>query len=99
MMSARSLNPSQEDIGNRLSGSMSFGPPISRRCAIMPNDAIASTLPLGSVGCEADPDEKGQRLISVEATVLERLRTMRRPGETYSDVILRLVEIEAKGRR
>jgi len=51
------------------------------------------------VGCEADPDEKGQRLISVEATVLERLRTMRRPGETYSDVILRLVEIEAKGRR
>jgi hypothetical protein len=62
-------------------------------------DAIASTLPLGSVGYEAEPHEKGQRLIWVEAAVLERLRTMRRPGESYGDVILRLVEIEAKGRR
>ncbi len=62
-------------------------------------DAIASTLPLGSVGYEAEPDEKGQRLVWVEAAVLARLWTMRRPGESYSDVILRLVEIEAKGRR
>jgi hypothetical protein len=71
------------------------------RIAVTPiaYDAIASTLPLGSVGYEAEPDEKGQRLIWVEAAVLERLRTMHRPGESYSDVILRLVEIEAKGRR
>jgi hypothetical protein len=36
-------------------------------------EAIPSTLPLGSVGYEAQPDEKGQRLIWVEAAVLERL--------------------------
>ncbi len=46
----------------------------------------------------AEPNEKGPRLIWVEAAVLARLRTMRRPGESYSEVILRLVEIEAKGR-
>jgi hypothetical protein len=40
-----------------------------------------------------------QCLIHIEAAVLDRLRTMRRPGESYSDVILRLVEIEAKGTR
>src|SRR5271165_554793 len=62
-------------------------------------DAIASTPPLGGVSYEAEPDEKGERLIWVEAAVLERLRTMRRAGVSYSDVILRLVQIEAKGRR
>jgi hypothetical protein len=29
-------------------------------------DAIAATLPLGSVGYEREPDEKGERLIWVE---------------------------------
>jgi hypothetical protein len=60
-------------------------------------DAIASTLPLGSIGYEAEPDEKGQRLIWLEAAVVNRLRAMRKPGESNSDVILRLVEMEAKG--
>jgi predicted CopG family antitoxin len=36
-------------------------------------------------------------LIWVEAAVLERLTAMRRPGESYSDVILRLTELEAQG--
>jgi hypothetical protein len=31
-----------------------------------------------------------QRLIRIEAAVLDRLRTVRRPGGSYSDVILRI---------
>ena len=62
-------------------------------------EAIVETLPLGSVGYEPALNAKGERLIWVEAAVADRLMAMRRPGESYSDVILRLVEIEAKGRR
>jgi hypothetical protein len=40
----------------------------------------------------------GPCFIQVEAAVVDRMRAMRRPGEDYSDVILRLIEIEA-GRR
>ena len=36
--------------------------------------------------------------IQVEAAVVDRMRAMRRPSESYRDVILRLVELEA-GRR
>jgi hypothetical protein len=56
-------------------------------------DAISATLPLGSVGF-GEAREKGERLIWVETAVVERLRALRGPGESYSDVILRLVEIE-----
>jgi len=67
------------------------------RIAITPAafEAIAATLPLGSVGFEPELSAKGQRLIWLEAAVLERLRAMRRPGESYSDVILRLAQLEA----
>ena len=34
----------------------------------------------------------------LEAVVVDKLGAMRRPGESYSDVILRLVETETKGR-
>jgi hypothetical protein len=30
----------------------------------------------------------------IEAAVVDRMRAMRRPGESYSQVILRLVELE-----
>jgi hypothetical protein len=33
--------------------------------------------------------------IQVEAPVADRMRAMRRPGESYRDVILRLVELDA----
>ena len=59
-------------------------------------EAIAATLPLGSVGFEPKIDAKGQHLIWVEAAVADRLTAMRRPSESLSDVILRLVELEAK---
>jgi hypothetical protein len=34
-----------------------------------------------------------------EAAVVDRLMALRGPGESMSDVILRLVELEAKGAR
>ena len=56
-------------------------------------DAIASTLALGSVGYENKTNANGERLIWLEPAVIERLRAMRGPGESYSDVILRLAAV------
>jgi hypothetical protein len=53
-------------------------------------EAIARTLPLGSVGYENKTDEQGNRLVWLDRAVVDRLRSLRRPGESYSDVILRL---------
>ena len=53
-------------------------------------DAIAKTLPLASVGYENKVNEKGERLIWLEPNMVNRLRSMRGPGESYSDVVLRL---------
>ena len=52
--------------------------------------AIAQTLLRGSVGCENEVDEQGQRLVWLNRTVADRLGAMRGAGESYSDVILRL---------
>jgi hypothetical protein len=67
------------------------------RIAITPAafDAIAATLALGSLGFEAAPTESGERQIWIDARAADRLAAMRGPGESYSDVILRLVELEA----
>jgi hypothetical protein len=56
-------------------------------------DAIAATLPLGTVAFEptgARGGAKGERLIWLDPDVVNKLRTLRGPGESYSDVILRL---------
>jgi hypothetical protein len=53
-------------------------------------EAIAKTLPVGSVGYENATNEKGERLIWLDPSVLDRLRAMRGPDESYFDVILRL---------
>jgi hypothetical protein len=58
-------------------------------------EAIARTLPLGSVGYENETNERSERLIWLDHAVVARLKAMRRPGESYSDVIVRLVEAEA----
>jgi hypothetical protein len=55
-------------------------------------EAIAKTLPLGSVGYENATNEKGERLIWLEPSMVDRLRAMRGPGGSWSDVILRLAE-------
>lgn len=57
-------------------------------------EAIARTLPLGSVSFENNIDEYGQRLIWLEPNVVDRLRALRGRGEDYSQVILRLAETE-----
>jgi hypothetical protein len=52
-------------------------------------EAIKATLPDGaprSIG----PD--GQMRIWLDHAVVDRLRALRRPGESYSDVILRMAE-------
>jgi len=61
------------------------------RIAITPAafDAIAATLPLGSVGCKPELNEKGERLIWLERAHVDKLAAMRGPGESYSDGILR----------
>jgi hypothetical protein len=66
------------------------------RIAITPAafEAIAKTLPLGSVGYENEINELGERLIWLDHAVVSRLRAMRGPGDSYSDAILRLVEQE-----
>ena len=50
---------------------------------------LAKTLPLGSVGYEYKTNEKGERLIWLDRSVVDRLRSLRGVGESYSDVILR----------
>ena len=59
-------------------------------------DAIARTLQFGSVGYENEINERGERLIWLDLLVLNRLRAMRAPGESYSDVILRSAEAAAR---
>ena len=54
-------------------------------------DAIAATLPFGSVGYENAANEKGERLIWLPPDAIAKLKAMRGAGESYSDVILRLV--------
>jgi hypothetical protein len=54
-------------------------------------EAIARTLPLGSVAYEAKADQRGERLIWIDDRQADKLGAMRGPGESYSDVILRLV--------
>jgi hypothetical protein len=58
-----------------------------------PRSNISATLPLGSVGFEREPDANGERLIRLEPHVLDKLTALPRPGESYGDAILRLVEL------
>jgi hypothetical protein len=60
-------------------------------------EAIAKTLSLGSVGFENATNEKGERLIWLDRAVVDRLRAMRGPGESYSDVILRACSLSSRG--
>ena len=56
--------------------------------------AIASTLPKGYTAV-GRPDDQGGYHVTLDPRARDRLKARRRPGESYSDVILRL----AKGRR
>ena len=54
-------------------------------------EAIARTLPLGSVGYENEANGRGERYVWLDRKVVNQLRALRGPGESFSDVILRLV--------
>jgi hypothetical protein len=53
-------------------------------------EAIARTLALGAVVAEPQVNEKGERLIWLEPRRVDRLNSILRPGESYSDAIIRL---------
>ena len=61
-------------------------------------EALTATLPLGTVGYESEPCPKGERWIWLEEAWANKLAAVRMPGESYSDAILWLVELEAAGR-
>jgi hypothetical protein len=56
-------------------------------------DAIARTLALGTVACEPQPNENGERLIWVEERRLDKLNSIRRSDESYSEAIIRLTAL------
>jgi hypothetical protein len=66
------------------------------RIAITPTAyaAIAATLALGTVAVEPERAQDGSVHIWLDPGVLTKLKALRGPGESYSDVILRLA---AKG--
>jgi hypothetical protein len=55
-------------------------------------EAIAA-LPFGSAVFERDPDAKGEHQIWLARAVVDQLKALRGPRESYSDVILRLAEM------
>ena len=54
-------------------------------------EAVA-TAPLGRIVYEPERNAHGQRVIWVERLALNKLAAQRRSGESYSDVILRLID-------
>jgi len=57
--------------------------------------AIAATLP-DNREAERRPDGKGGFLVTLDHRLLDRLKAMRGPGESYSDVIIRLARGEGQ---
>jgi hypothetical protein len=53
-------------------------------------DAIARTLPFGSTGYENATNDKGERYVWLPRAVVDRLWALRGPGESFSEVILRI---------
>jgi hypothetical protein len=47
-------------------------------------EAVAATLPLGTVSFERHPAADGRRLVWFEPHVLAKLRALRGPGESYA---------------
>ena len=62
-------------------------------------EAIARTLPLGSMEFEAEANERGEKLVWLEDAMADRLAVMRGPGESYSDAIIRIAGQEALATR
>ena len=54
--------------------------------------AIEKTLPKGAEAWPAQPDGRGGVRLTLDRKTLDRLTALRGPGESYSDVILRLAK-------
>ena len=54
------------------------------------NAATGALLPKGAKASPAGPGEGGGFCITLDLETIDRLTALRRPGESYSDVILRL---------
>src|SRR5262245_33497639 len=67
----------------------------SIRIAITPAafEAIERTLALGAVAAEPQLNERGERLIWLEQRRPDKLNSIRRPGESYSQAIIRLAAL------
>ena len=61
-------------------------------------EAIAATLPPGSAAYEPQRTAQGGYFIWVERSWLNKLEALRQPGEGVSEMIIRLVAMEAGGR-
>jgi hypothetical protein len=57
-------------------------------------EALASTIPFGSISFEPELNANGERPIWNQQVWADKLRGLRGPGESYSDVILRLVALK-----
>ncbi len=53
-------------------------------------EAIKATLPEGADAWPAEPDGRGGVRLTLDHKTLDRLTSLRGPGESYSDVILRV---------
>jgi hypothetical protein len=60
-------------------------------------EAIAATLPLGSVGFEAEPDAEGRRFVWLDCATVNKLTGLRGPSEGYSDAIFRIAAAQRAG--
>ncbi|HEY1780067.1 MAG TPA: hypothetical protein VGG79_06480 [Roseiarcus sp.] len=58
-------------------------------------EAIGRAMPVGSVAVEPQAADNGEREIWLAPHVINKLRAIRGPGESYSDVIIRLAVEDA----
>jgi hypothetical protein len=49
---------------------------------------------LGSVSYENKTNDRGERYVWLDPGVVDRLRSLRGPGESYSDVIIRVARAD-----
>jgi hypothetical protein len=58
--------------------------------------AIKATLPAGTQTWPTSPADQGDVIICLDQATVDRLDAIRRPGETYSDVILQLAKADTR---
>jgi hypothetical protein len=56
-------------------------------------DAIAATMPFGTVDSKPEVNAEGERLIWLEERQLDKLNSVGRSGESYSEAIIRLATL------